>query len=371
VAVRLVQSLLGALICVLVFRLAKLVLPRQAAILAAAISVLNGALLFTPALEARETLLTFLLLISVYYPLKHLPERTARWDIAAGALFGLLGLVKTIVTPVACVLAYMRLRSAQRRWLSAALIPTLALLILSTKALVNRPLNIPVGRSGTEYAAMAYFAGNHPFTHGEQWFNLTQEQYAQLRSMGFRVGEHAGEAGEVAQWKQRYPRIAYCDRTTFETNTLTLLRYNLSRPARLLALMAHNAVAFLLGPLHHHQVFDTVYLLNESVFSTLSRILWLAIAGVGWRSVWRVTPPGSQARNAVIYISLVITYFLVVYTLMIGSTIYSIPIIPFLVILQASGIYEIASLVRKGKRDNVLVPPVMLEPTSKKEEVYV
>lgn len=347
VAVRLAQSVLGAWICVLVFRLAKMVIPRPAALLAAVVSLLDGALLCVPALEARETLLTLLLLCGVYYSLKWSHRDALRYDVFSGLLFGALGLVKTIALPAGAALVYIRLRNGRRRWLNAAAIATIALLTFSTKAIVNRPLNIPVGRSGMEYAAMSYFAGNHPFTHDEEWFNLTREQYLALRTAGFRVGQQAGEPQAIAAWKQRYPRIAYCDRTTFESNTWILLRYNLSHPRRLAYVTSNNFLAFFLGPFHHHLVFDTIHLLNESAFSMLSRIYWLGLAVLGWAYTSRTVARGSTRHEALIAISLVITYFVVVYTIMIGATIYSIPIIPYLTIFQGAGIYALWRISRE------------------------
>jgi hypothetical protein len=203
-----------------------------------------------------------------------------------------------------------------------------------------------VGRSGGEYAAMAYFAGNHPFASEEQWFNLTPQQYGELRRMGFHVGDRAGEPDVVAAWKARYPRIAYCDRTAFETNTSALVRYNLAHPLRLAQVTAENFTAFFLGKLHHHRKFDTLHLLNESAYSALSRIFWLALAIPGWMYAWSKSASVPQSRQALIVIGAVIVYFTFVYTIMIGTTIYSIPLVPYLVILQGAGLRWIGQALR-------------------------
>lgn len=339
VAVRITQAFLGALICVLIFRLALLIAGRPVALIATFLAIGNGVLLCIPALQARETLLTFLLLLGVYCSLKWRDRSSIGYALAIGLIFGLTGLVKVIVAPA--VLAMIWTRQGGRgipRLRHAAIMVGTAFAIVATKPLVHRPMNIPVGRTGGEYAAMAYFAGNHPFASEDEWFNISQEQYEQLRRMGFHVGAGAGRPEVVAAWKQQYPRIAYCDRTTFETNTAILIRYNLTHPLRLAQLTAENFFTLFLGRLHHHRKFDTLYLLNDSAYSIVSRIFWLALAVVGFIYTWSSTAASSPSRQALLAIGGVIAYFILVYTIMIGSTIYSIPIVPYLLILQAAGL---------------------------------
>jgi hypothetical protein len=347
IAVRVVQALLGALICVLIYRLAMLIAGRTVALLAMFLALANGVLLLIPAMQARETLLTFLLLAGVYYSLKWRDDSTAH-SIAAGILFGLLGLVKVIAVPAALLAAWLRRPSmGTDRLRQAGTMIAVAVGLVATKAIVNRPLDVPVGRSGGQYAAMAYFAGNHPFAAEERWFSLTAEQYRRLAAMGFQVSPRAGEPDVVSAWNAQHPRIAYCDPVTFETNTVQLVRYNLTHPTRLAQITAENFVAFFLGKLHHHRKFDTLYLLNDSAFSYLSRLFWILLAIPGWMYAWLRSGSDPLQRNALIVAGAVIGYFTAVYTIMIGTSIYSIPLVPYLIILQSAGLCCIWQTLRK------------------------
>jgi len=314
------------------------------------LSLWNGVLLFIPAMQARETLITFLLLASVYYSIKWSEETSLSRHVGIGVIFGLLGLVKVIAAPAVLVVAWVQRTRAPHNWSRATVMAAAAIAIVATKPIVNRPLSVPVGRDGAEYAALAYFAGNHPFTSEDQWFNLSPAQYRQLAQMGFHVGERAGEADVVADWKNRYPRIAYCDRVTFETNTIPLVRYNLSHPRRLAQVTADNFYTLFLGKFHHHRKFDTLHLLNDSAYSLFSRILWLALAVVGAVCAWSSSSRIPKSREALMVIGAVMAYFIVVYTIMIGTTIYSIPLVPYLIILQSVGLSWIWLSLRRDPK---------------------
>ncbi|HEX8089161.1 MAG TPA: glycosyltransferase family 39 protein [Blastocatellia bacterium] len=340
-AVGIIQSVLGALTCVLIFGVAKEIFDKTTGKLAASISVVYGTQLFLPAMHARETLLSFLLIASIYLTLKLYRGGGVSSDLAIGAVVGLLGLVKAIAFPVILPIALYRMRAGQGRLRNVAALMAVATAIVASKQVVNRPLNVPVGRSTSEYAALAYFAGNHPFSSEEEWFNLSREQYEQLASMGFNVSEGAGTREAMDEWKAKYPRIAYCDKVTFETNTGNLIRYNLSHPLRAAQVLANNFLAFFLGVFHHHRLFDPIYLLNNSAFSILFRIHWLLVFIAGSFYALRQYVGEPRKRKSLFLIYMTGGYFVAIYTLMIGTTIYSIPIIPLMLIVQSFGFVKL------------------------------
>jgi hypothetical protein len=193
---------------------------------------------------------------------------------------------------------------------------------------------------------MAYFAGNHPFTREEEWFNLTREQYDRLRAMGFNVGEGAGDPTVVAAWKARYPRIAYCDRTTFETNTWNLIRYNAAHPARMFETHFNNLVAFFLGAFRHHRIFDPIYLLNKSALSMAMRAYFLLLFAFGLYASLRATGGDRERRARLLLVALTVAYFAIVHSLIIGTSVYSIPVVPFMLMAQCSGLLIIGATAR-------------------------
>jgi hypothetical protein len=355
-AVGIIQSILGALTTVLIFTIARRLFDGRTARIAALISVIYGTQLFLPAMHARETLLTFLLIAAVHLTLKAREGASVSYDIGIGVVVGLLGLVKAIAFPVMLPLALYRwrFRHAGARNIIAMLVVGAAL--VASKQLVNRPLNVPVGKSTLEYAALAYFAGNQPFSSEEQWFNLSRQQYLQLASLGFNIGEGAGTQQARDEWNAAYPRIAYTDKSTFETNTWNLVSYNLRHPLRAIKLLASNLTALFLGVFYHHRLFDPIFLLNNSAFSMLLRIHWLMLFAVG--SIWsfRQYKYDTGRRQMLLLITWVTGYFVVVYTVMIGATIYSIPIIPYMLIAQSFGFKKLYEVLHSAKAIEITQP---------------
>ncbi len=339
-AVGLIQSVMGALTCVLVFRIANIIFDGSVARLAGLISVVYGSQLLLPAMHARETLLTFGLIVTIYGSFLLFKKKSIYADITIGIAMGLLSLVKVIVFPVVLFLSLYRRRVTQVRLRNLLAMVLIALAVLLTKPLVNRPLDVPVGKGTLKYTAFAYFAGNHPLSREEEWFELSRDDYQKLRAMGFNVSDRAGTPSAIREWEELYAGIAYCDKITFETNTWKLIAYNFTHPGRMLESHLNNFFAFFLGLFQHHKVFDPIFLLNRSAFSMLFRIFWLIVFALGLRWAFQQTMDRAR-RERLILISLVIGYFALVHTLIIGSPIYSIPIDPYMIILQSFGFREL------------------------------
>jgi hypothetical protein len=340
-AVGIVQSLIGATTCLLLYQIAGWLFGRATALITAGLAVVCGPLLFFPALHARETVLTFLLVASVAAARTLFSRPRLYGDAVVGTLVGLLSLLKVVMFPL--VVAFVLYRRTLGGGLRHALVIVLvAAGILLSKAVVNRPLDVPVGRSSSEYAAFAYFAGNHPFSREGTWFDLSADEYDRLRSLGFQVGEGAGTPQAIREWKEKYPRIAYCDKVTFENNTWNLFRYNLARPGRMAQAGGENLTAFFLGEFRHHRTFDTVFLLNKSAFSLVFQVQCLVLCAAGWFLALVRYRQDAQRRPLLILITLIVWYFVLVHSVMIGVHSYSVPIIPLLLLFQCSAVYQLA-----------------------------
>jgi dolichyl-phosphate-mannose-protein mannosyltransferase len=347
-AVGIIQSIFGALTTALIFEVARQLFDSKTARIAALISIIYGTQLFLPAMHARETLLTFLLIAAVHLTLKARNGASIYRDIGIGAVVGLLGLVKAIAFPVILPLALYRWRYSRARLHNVAALLVVGAALVASKQIVNRPLNVPVGKSTLEYAALAYFAGNHPFSSEDQWFNLSREQYLQLAAMGFNVGAGAGTQQAIEEWKAANPRIAYTDKVTFETNTWNLVRYNLRHPLEMIKMMMSNFIVLFLGAFHQHRLFDPIFLLNNSAFSMLLRIHWLALFAASSIYAFRQYKDDQDRRQKLLLIHWVVGYFTLVYTVMIGATVYSIPIIPYMLIVQSFGFKKIYEALRSA-----------------------
>lgn len=345
VAVGVVQSLFGAATCVLIFLIGSQLLGRVPALLASMVSVGYGTILFMPALHARETLLTFALAAVIYASLVLLKGGALYRDAIVGAMMAFVAMIKVIAFPVILIIVWFRVRARAGRLPNAVVAILVCGALFGLKFLIGKPVKTPVGSTTTTYAAFNYFAGNHPFSSEGEWFNLSEAEYQAFREMGFNVGEGAGSPAVIAEWQAKNPRIAYCDPVTFETNTWNLIRYNLKHPGAMLSRSVENFCAFFLGVFKHHRIFDTVFLLNKSAFCMLFRIHWLILFVVGWVAALRRRWSDRDARNRLLLVSLLICYFAGIYTVILGTNYYTIPIIPYMLIFQSFGVIAMVDVL--------------------------
>lgn len=115
-AVKIVQSLLGAATCIAIYGLAKEIVSEKAGLLSATIAAFYIPFVYMPAHILTETLYTFLLTLSILFFAKSEIHQSLKWQVLTGLSLGLASLTKGTPQLVPLfMLMLMVLRSVVKR----------------------------------------------------------------------------------------------------------------------------------------------------------------------------------------------------------------------------------------------------------------
>lgn len=181
------QVILGALTCLLSYRIARRWLPRGGALAACVICALYGPRLYFGVQLLRPTSFAFLLAFWFWVHLR-VRQRSSWWGWwASGALVGLAALVREnalLLVPAVALWEAFDHRAAIRarvRWRAAGFVVLGALLVVAPTTVRNWTVGrefVPVSSSG----GINFYIGNHPETErvqairpGEAWEELAAQ----------------------------------------------------------------------------------------------------------------------------------------------------------------------------------------------------
>ncbi len=96
-AVRIIQAILGALTCVIIFLIAKRLFDNKAAIISALIACFYPAFIKITELMLTENLYTFLLILAVFFLLKYIQDKGYKNLVFCGAVLGIASLTRSVI----------------------------------------------------------------------------------------------------------------------------------------------------------------------------------------------------------------------------------------------------------------------------------
>ncbi len=307
--IRIIQSILDALTCIIVYLLGKRILNVQTGKIASFICAIYPFFIFFTGFELTETLFILLLVITIFLWLKVKDVSSIEKPIFAGVVSGLTILCRpSALLFVFLSFAVLFFLWGKKGWQKIGILMTFTILTILPWSVRNFyhfrkfvPLTTMIGSS--------FWDGNNPYSSG---------------------GPCEYYPGEVKE-------LSEVDRDRYLTNaTLKVIKEN---PARFLKLLGGKFVRFW-NILPNYEGFSSSLYNLVSLFSYVS-VMITAIYGIFLaRKMWR--------RFLIFY--LLFASFTFTHMIFVGSVRYRVPIMPFMIIFSAytlSWIYTKFSLTKK------------------------
>jgi tetratricopeptide (TPR) repeat protein len=343
-AVRLVQSLLGSLSCVLIAHAAFRLFGRRTAIAAGAIAAFYPASIFFDGLLQKTALDGFLTSLALWLVSGILTRSsTASSWFALGAVMGALSLTRENALVLVVVLllwalfpvsaAVQRPRSLGRASRAAALILGLAVLLVPVairNAMVGGGFYLTTSQFGPNL-----YLGNNPRTDGTAGSLITGRGSAEYERR---------DAIEIAERATGRPLTPAEVSGYWTDQTLMFIR---AQPGRWLRLMGRKAALLW----NSYEAFDTESQESHAEWSAPLRAFgWVGHFGVlvplaafGLLATW------NDRRRLVVVYALVAVYAASVVLFFIYAR-YRYPLVPFLIVFAAAGLVRAADFVRTRSR---------------------
>lgn len=308
---RLAQSVLGALLCVLILALGWRLGGLRVGVLAAGFAACYPPLVRISSEILSENLFLCLLLGALYCLLRSRDGHRLPWQLGAGVLFGLAALTREVGLVV--LLATLIWQVLERRSLSAGLANWAMVLI--TCLLVVSPWTVrnyqqferlvPVSTNG----GINFYMGNNPQATGE-----------------FRWAIAPG-----ARWNQPSPKGALeleAGRLGFEAG----LEFIESEPLRFVSLSLKRAW-IMLGPAYAVEA-------GQSAPELIYRLVWFAMycALFAFGLVGALFLLASPYRNPCLLLYLAVLALMAPHVITVANPRYQLPIVPLLVLLSAMAV---------------------------------
>lgn len=307
-AVRIVQAVVGAIVCVLIFYMGWIIGGARAGIIAGMLSIIYPPLIFYSTQILSENLFIFLTLLAVLCVSVSGSNPHARWRILAGVCFGLSALTREVGLFVAFgTLAWYLLNQGNillgfGKWLIIVLFALLTISPWTLRNYLNFRTLVPISTN----TGINFYIGNNPAATGTfQWV-----------------------VPPSATWNKPSPNGYY----EIEANRLGLkagMRFIAEQPTAFLQLTLKRFGLMVIPP---YQNIDN----NTSALEFVYRLIWLFMYIVIFVSGIIVSPIMlyKQYRNlSLLYITIFILLLPHVFT--VANFRYQLPIMPFAIVLAA------------------------------------
>lgn len=307
-SVRIVQAVVGAIICVLIFYTGRIVGGVRAGIIAAILSISYPPLVFYSAEILSENLFIMLALLAVFCVLVSRSSPLARWQILAGVCFGLsaltreVGLFMLLGSLAWYLINGKNLMLVLRSWSVIALFAVLTISPWTIRNYFHFSTLVPISTN----TGIIFYMGNNPSATGDfQWI-----------------------VPPGATWNKSSPNGYY----EIEANRLGLkagMHFIAEQPTTFLQLTLKRFWLMVMPPYHN---IDS----NTSVLELVYRLVWLSIYIVIFLPGIIVSPIVLYKQYKVLSLFyIMILMLLLPHFFTIANFRYQLPIIPFAAVLAA------------------------------------
>ena len=312
--IRIVQAILDALTCIMVYFLGKNILNKRTGVIASLICTIYPFFIFFTGFELTETLFIFLLILTFLSLIKTSESFSRKYFVWDGILLGLSALCRPLIAgfaPFVLMGLALNLRPNKKEILTNLGIVVLFFLLTLSPWVIRNFLHFKKFVPLTTYSGQVIWEGNNPLSTG----------------------------GPCGYWPKGIEKLSEIEQDRYLGGAaIEIIRDN---PKRFIKLMGKKFIRFW-NIVPNYEGFSSF---KYRIISMLSDGIILPLSILGIILSLRI-------RRKMLLFYLIIIFFTFFHMIFLASIRYRVPIMPFMIIFSAYSIQQLMRYTKKYERSN-------------------